>query len=191
MTRDFTLKGVWFLNRVLDWVTWPIMQLCELVLGSLLFAAVAINVANVVGRYVLGSSLGWAEEVLTYSMIWGVFIGGILVTLKNDHLCVDLLAQYLPPLGRRLLDILILLGLIGCCVYVARQSEQVLALFSRTGQRSTVAGLPMVWIHGAIMVGFTMMAIAGGLRLLRVAVDSANIALCGQPLLRDHAQRGL
>ena len=36
--------------------------------------AIAINLANVVGRYVFAAPVFWAEEVLMFMIIWGIYI---------------------------------------------------------------------------------------------------------------------
>jgi hypothetical protein len=59
--------------------------------GVLLLTAVAINVANVIGRYVFDAPVSWAEEVMSYGIIWGVFIAVAAVTYQGNHLRMDLL----------------------------------------------------------------------------------------------------
>ena len=171
------LRWLALADRLVFWIEWPIRHSCRIVLGTLIFAAIAVNFANVFGRYVLGFSLGWAEEVMTYALIWAVFIGGIVVTLENEHLRTDFLSGLLRGVWRHVLEMLILVCLIGLCLHVARQSEVVMALMARTGQRSTVANIPMLWMHAAVMIGFTMMAAAGVLRFLRVTVEAARAHL--------------
>ena len=167
-------------DRLVFWVEWPIRHGCRIVLGALIFVAIGINIANVFGRYVLGVSLGWAEEVMTFALIWAVFIGGIVVTLENEHLRTDFLSGLLRGVWKHVLEAVILICLIATCLHVARQSETVMALMARTGQRSTVAGIPMLYVHAAVMIGFTLMAAAGVLRLARVAVEALRTAMGGQ-----------
>lgn len=174
------------LDRLLGWLEWPIRQACRTVLGSVIFAAIAVNFANVVGRYVLGMSLGWTEEVMIMALIWAVFIGGVVVTLENEHLRTDFLSGLLPGIWRHGLELLIMAVMIVACLHVSRQSESVVALMARTGQTSTVANIPMLWVHSAVMIGFALMAFAGALRFLRVAVEAARLALGGGDTLPRH-----
>ena len=51
----------------------------------------AINIANVIGRYVFDAPVSWAEEVLSYMIIWGVFIAVGAITYQGNHLRMDLL----------------------------------------------------------------------------------------------------
>ena len=41
-------------------------------IGLILLLAIAINFANIVGRYAFLAPLPWAEEVLSFLVIWGV-----------------------------------------------------------------------------------------------------------------------
>lgn len=78
---------------------------------------------NVFARYVLNSSIVWAEEVAQYLMIWIAYLGAGLALREGRHVAVEMLQERLPaPLGRRLrmvvgglvlafLGILTLLGL--------------------------------------------------------------------------------
>ena len=60
---------------------------------ALLFlVAVAINIINVIARYVFSDPIFWAEEVLIFIVIWTVFIlvaGSI--TYRGAHLNMDLI----------------------------------------------------------------------------------------------------
>src|SRR5918911_4584789 len=48
-------------------------------------------------RYVLNDSLAWTEEIARYALMWVVFIGGAMVTRRNTHIAVELLANVMKP----------------------------------------------------------------------------------------------
>src|SRR5216110_372385 len=48
-------------------------------------------------RYVLNDSLSWTEEIARYGLMWLVFIGGAVVTRRNRHIAVELLANVMKP----------------------------------------------------------------------------------------------
>lgn len=123
-------------------------------LGALIFTGVALNFANVVGRYVFLKPIIWAEEVLVFIMIWCVMLGATLVTWENQHLRMDAVYHLTPPRVRRWLNLLSTLAFLVAGVFVLVQSARVVAVVAGTGQRSVVAEIPMVIPYGALPVSF-------------------------------------
>ncbi|WP_376099861.1 TRAP transporter small permease [Roseomonas sp. CCTCC AB2023176] len=135
-------------------------------LGVLMVLIVVLNVANVVGRYVFSAPVPAADEIMTYVMVWGVFLGGAVVTLRGSHLTMDLVVGLLPAGLRAVAEVASLLTLIGVLGFVAWQSLDYLETLGMVGLTSMSARLPMTWIHAAIPVGFALMMVAAALRLL-------------------------
>ncbi len=134
-------------------------------LGLLIFTGVAINFANVVGRYVFGSPILWAEEALVFIMIWCVFLGVILVTWEGRHIKMDLLSVKFAPPWRQIINGLMTLGFILVCVFVIRESWGVVKLLYQTGQESVIARIPVYPMHASILIGFVAMLVVVLVRL--------------------------
>ena len=132
------------------------LRVIRAVLGSLILAGVALNFANVVGRYVFSAPIIWAEEVLVFIMIWCVMLGATLVTWDDQHLRMDAVHHLTPPRVRRWLNLITTLAFVGAGAFVLAQSLRVLLLAARTGQRSVVADLPMVIPFAAIPLSFAI-----------------------------------
>lgn len=130
------------------------------IIGVLLLVAVAINIANIIVRYVFNSSIFWAEEVLVFIVLWGVFLGGIAAAYNGDHLKVDLFSVHITGPLKPIVNALIAVSLAVCGVIVASESFQVVSAMARTGQVSVAAGIPVVVPHLALFVGFSLMAVA-------------------------------
>lgn len=129
-------------------------------LGALMLAGVAISFANVIGRYVFGHPLFWAEEVLVFMLIWGVFIGTAAAAFDRRHLVMDLFTADLRGGWRRAVGAATVVALLLCCGFMALQSWKVVRLFFESGSVSVSAGVPK-WIpHSAILVGFVLTAVA-------------------------------
>ena len=54
------------------------------------------NGVNVVARYFFGSPFSWAEELMLFLMIFGVFAGGIAVTWRNQHIRIETIIERAP-----------------------------------------------------------------------------------------------
>lgn len=125
-----------------------------------MLAGVAINFANVVGRYLFGRPLFWAEETMVFITIWGVFVGIAAIAYNGDHLNMDLFSQAIRGRWRIALNAAVAGTLLGCCIFVAAQSFQVVMLFAHAGQVSVAAGIPKAIPHAALAVGFVLTAAA-------------------------------
>lgn len=141
------------------------IRLPHFILGSLMLVGVAISFSNVIARYVFGHALFWAEEVLVFIAIWGVFIGAAAAAYERAHLSMDLFSRSIRGPWRLLLNAAMVVTLLACCGFMVAQSWQVVSLFYQSGVVSVSAGMPK-WIpHAAILVGFALIAIAVLVRL--------------------------
>jgi TRAP-type C4-dicarboxylate transport system permease small subunit len=133
--------------------------------GVILLAAVAINIANVVGRYVFDAPVSWAEEVMSYMIIWGVFVAVGAITYQGSHLRMDLLVLNARGWFARSLGALTV-GLMVCCAcFMMWQSFQIVRLYAATGETSMGARIPLIYAHTALLVGFVLMAAAAVVRI--------------------------
>lgn len=133
--------------------------------GCILLAAVAINVCNVFGRYLFYRPLFWAEEVLMYLIIWGVFISAGSITYQGLHLKMDLLVINVRGKARMLLGGLSVALALACSAFMAVQAFKVARIYFNNGEESITAHFPLVYTHAAILVGFILMFAAAALRI--------------------------
>ena len=49
---------------------------CQWSAAAIFIFVCGLNFSQVFGRYVLGSSIPWGEEIMRYSMIWVMMLGG-------------------------------------------------------------------------------------------------------------------
>jgi TRAP-type C4-dicarboxylate transport system permease small subunit len=129
------------------------------IIGCLILVSVAINLANVIGRYFFQSSIVWAEEAMIYIMVWCVFIGAILVTWEGRHLKMDLLSTTLPGRWKRATNLLAAVLFVVIAALVAIVSFRVTSMMGQLGQQSVVAKVPMVIPHAAVTLGFVLMLV--------------------------------
>jgi TRAP-type C4-dicarboxylate transport system permease small subunit len=135
------------------------------VAGTLLLAAIAINIANVVGRYVFSAPVFWAEESLIDILVWGVFICAGSISYSGNHLSMDFFTAKARAPYRAFLGALIVLLTVICAAFVATQTLQIVALYYRSGEVSMGAHIPLVFTHSAVLVGFVLMGLAAIVRV--------------------------
>jgi TRAP-type C4-dicarboxylate transport system permease small subunit len=129
-------------------------------IGGILAACILINAANIVGRYAFSAPLAWAEEVLSFLIIWGVCLGASAVTYDRRHLAMDILMGAYTPAFRRLVDGAILVTLIGFSAFTAFQAWKIVQIMARNGQVSITAEIPMTVPYLGFVVGFSMIVLA-------------------------------
>jgi TRAP-type C4-dicarboxylate transport system permease small subunit len=132
--------------------------------GVILLAAIAINITNIVGRYVFNEPVSWAEEAMSYMIIWGVFVAAGAITYQGLHLRMDLLVMNMKGISARLLGALTVILIVVCAIFVMQQSYKILQLYMMTGETSMGARIPLIYPHAALLVGFFLIAAAAIVR---------------------------
>ncbi len=133
--------------------------------GVLFFVAVGINIVNVVGRYVFSLPVFWAEEILTFIVIWIVFLLAGSVTYRGAHITMDLLYSAFSLRWKRVVNIAIVASLIGCSLFTATQSWKVIGLHFRNNAVTGGTDIPLIYPHSALLFGFLFMAAAAIVRI--------------------------
>lgn len=133
--------------------------------GALFLIAVVLNIVNVIGRYVFGMPVFWAEEALTFTIIWIVFLVVGTITYRGAHLNMDLMYSRMPAPLQRVVRIAIALALIVCSVFTAIQSWKVVELHYMTQGVTAGTNISLVIPHSALLFGFSFMAAAAIVRL--------------------------
>ena len=138
-----------------------------LVLSAIsLLIAVALNLANIVGRYVFLSPIASAEEIMLFLFVGTVFLGNSVVGWEGKQIRMDVFLLVLPAPLRRVFDVLADLAVIVVSVvliWVAWPAIQMLAEFD---QRSQAADIPLVIPQALVPIGLGLNAILVAARLV-------------------------
>ena len=144
-----------------------LMRGIERVLAYALLATIALNFANVVGRYLFGRTLVGADELQTYTMVWIAFLGAAVVAWRGEHLRMDILLKlWRPGVQRafRLLEAVLVLVVVGFALW---QSVRYVASMLRLGAASPMAQVPMWLPHSGVAVGLALLILAALWRFAR------------------------
>jgi TRAP-type C4-dicarboxylate transport system permease small subunit len=136
------------------------IKMPHVVAGTLFLIAVVLNFVNVIGRYVFGMPVFWAEETLTFLVIWIVFVVAGSITYRGAHLNMDLLYSRMPFRLKRVINFVIALTFIACAIFTAVQSWKVVSLHYRNHGVTAGTEIPLVIPHSALLFGFSFMALA-------------------------------
>src|SRR5580692_1896541 len=138
--------------------------------GLMLVASVAINFANIIGRYFLSVSSAWAEEVMLFLMIGAVFLAAPPVGWLGRHIRMDVIVSLLPPRVRGVFEVFSDLVTIATCVMVAIFAWPVITMLDELDQRSAMANIPLVIPQIVVPLGMILMALLIAVRLIAVGV---------------------
>jgi C4-dicarboxylate transporter, DctQ subunit len=128
-------------------------------IGILLIVITFVLFGNVVLRYFFNSNLGWAEEFSRYGVVWITLIGASACVAKGAHITVDAISRFLSAKGRRVLEITVIAVCIACTAILFWYSLNLTLKITRLGQMSSTLGVPMMYVYGAMPVGFFLMGI--------------------------------
>jgi TRAP-type C4-dicarboxylate transport system permease small subunit len=159
-----------------------LMGVIRVVSGALLVGSVAVNFANIIGRYFLSVSIPWAEEVMLFMMIGCVFLNCGLVGWSSRQIRMDAFVSMLPPALRSIVELVCEIVLMATSLLLAILAWPVVSMLAELDQRSQAANIPLVLPQAMMPIGFLLMAILIAVRLLTHRAPGENAL----PKLSDH-----
>jgi TRAP-type C4-dicarboxylate transport system permease small subunit len=134
--------------------------------GVMLVASVALNFANVIGRYFFSVSIPWAEEAMLFLMVGCVFLGNGVVAWSGRQIRMDIIVSRMPPKVREALDLFSELVLIATAVTIVIFAWPVIRDLAAFDQRSQAADFPLAIPQALVPIGLAIMALLVAVRLL-------------------------
>ena len=134
--------------------------------GMLLVLSVALNFANVVGRYFFNASIPWAEEAMLFLMVACVFLGNGLVAWSGRQIRMDVIVNMMPAKVRAALELFSEIVLIATATTIVIFAWPVIRDLAAFNQRSQAADIPMVIPQAMVPIGLSIMALLVAVRLL-------------------------
>ena len=156
------------MGAVATGVRW-LLSITRAVAGICLLGSVAINFANIIGRYFFSVSIPWAEEIMLFLMVGCVFTGCCAVAWEGRQIRMDVVVSMLPPKVRYVLDLLSELALIATAGAVTAFAWPVIQQLAEFDERSQAADFPLVIPQAMIPIGYALMALLVAVRLMQRA----------------------
>jgi TRAP-type C4-dicarboxylate transport system permease small subunit len=146
-------------------VRW-LLAITRTIAGVCLLGSVAINFANIIGRYFFSVSIPWAEEIMLFLMVGCVFTGCCAVAWEGRQIRMDVVVNMLPAKLRTALGLLSELVLIATAAAVTTFAYPVIVQLAEFDERSQAANFPLVIPQAMVPIGYTLMAVLVAIRLM-------------------------
>jgi C4-dicarboxylate transporter DctQ subunit len=163
--RDASIAGLGMIENLLRGVR-ALLAVIGVLSGVLLIASVALNFANVVGRYFFNASIPWAEEAMLFLMVGCVFLGNGVVAWSGRYIRMDIIVNLMPPKVRAALELLSELVFLATTTAIVVFAWPVIRDLGAFDQRSQAADFPLVIPQALVPIGLSIMAFLVGVRLL-------------------------
>ena len=134
-----------------------LVSLLRTLAGVLLLLSVALNFANVVGRYFFSVSIYWAEEVMLFLMVGCVFLGNGVVAWSGRQIRMDVIVGMMPPKVRDALYLFSELLFIAVAAAIVVFALPVMRDLWAFDQRSQSAEVPLVYPQSLVPIGLSLM----------------------------------
>lgn len=128
-------------------------------IGVVLIAATALVFVNVFLRYVFNYSLSWGDEVITYSLLWLVFLGGGVAARQGAHISMEAVLTVLSARTQQRNAVLVNLVCAALSAVVGYLGWRLAVAVRSLDQVGAASGLPMFWVYLAIPAGCALMVL--------------------------------
>ncbi|MCK4259176.1 MAG: TRAP transporter small permease [Halanaerobiales bacterium] len=125
-----------------------------LILIVVMFLIVGMNVFS---RYVLNSSLGWADELSRFIFIWISFLGAVLAYVDNEHIGLDFIVEKMP--SQKIKLIFRLIGDLGILIVVSFLTYYGWYVATSATNVSPALYIPMKTIYMIVPISAALMVL--------------------------------
>jgi TRAP-type C4-dicarboxylate transport system permease small subunit len=164
--NDLEQPGRIMMESLVKGVRW-LLVVTRTVSGICLLASVAINFANIIGRYFFSVSIPWAEEIMLFLMVGCVFTGCCAVAWEGRQIRMDVVVGMMPPKAREFFAVLSELVMVATAIAVAAFAWPVISQLAAFDERSQAANFPLVIPQAMVPIGYGLMGLLVAVRLLR------------------------
>jgi len=119
---------------------------------------VALAVAQIVLRNLAGTSLVWADPLLRNAVLWIGLLGAMIASRKDEHIRIDLAANFLPERLLPWITGLVDLFTAGICLLTAWYGLGFV-IEERQFGGAAFAGIPSWLLQSVIPLGFGVIAL--------------------------------
>lgn len=115
---------------------------------------VCLSFVQVVSRYVFSFSITWAQELITYLLVWLVFMGCSMGLRDNEVAALTVVVDKFSPKGRRIARIAVQVLLILFCVVGIWGNNEVIA--NMWNKKSSIMKMNLGYVSLAFTVSLAV-----------------------------------
>ena len=148
------------LNRVYK----VLAQVLNMISAVFMALLILIVLYSVFSRYILNSSIAWAEEVSRFLFIFVICIGAVTAYFRNEHLGLDLLVKILPRSIHKQIDFIknsLMLFITGFMTYGGWR-----LMMASMDSRSPALRIRMGYIYSILPVFAALLFVTTAVRLV-------------------------
>jgi TRAP-type transport system small permease protein len=131
--------------------------LTDVVLAVLLAGMGVMVLTNVALRYGFNSGIAISEEVSRFFFVWMTFIGAIVATHEGTHLNVDTFVNMMPPVGRKICEV-ISIGLMLWCNVLLLKGSWIQSIIN-LDNHAPITGAPLAVMYATGVVSSVAISI--------------------------------
>jgi C4-dicarboxylate transporter DctQ subunit len=131
----------------------------EIILSVFLVEMALLTFVQVVLRYVFGSSMTWAEELLRYQLCFVAFFGADIGLKHGSHIGAEILKYILPQRFRPLLKAFIFLVIFAFCLFFTYYGLILVLKVRAMGQVTAAMRIPKYLVYLPIPIGGFFMCV--------------------------------
>lgn len=166
--RSIFMKTLLTVSNIIDTLTKWLGKLA----AALVLMMIAVIFYNVFGRYVLGASPIWLQELEWHLMAPVALLGISVLMMEKGHVRVDMIYEKLSFRNQQILDLVsMIIGVMVCLLFIRYSVGFVETSWSTLEGSPDPGGLPGRYILKAMLpVGFAVLALQCVSRAIRHAV---------------------
>jgi TRAP-type C4-dicarboxylate transport system permease small subunit len=149
-------------KQPLDWFDRAIVPLLGIFAAVVMFAMMVLTCVDVIGRYFLNRPLHGGFELTEMLLAALIFAGLPLVTLRNDHVTVDLFDPMTPDWLLRIQHVTACAVGLVCTAYLAWRLWVRAENISAAGETTAQLKIRLAWLaySMSLLMAFTAVALA-------------------------------
>ena len=143
-------------KTLLQRLLWVLDGLEKWAVVLLLVGIVVLIFSGVLSRFIFHYSIAFTEELARFLFVWGALLGAASALKTGEHGGIPLLANRFGPRGRRIVELVVAVGVTGFMCYLVFMTAVSTMKSFQSGQISTTTEIPVWTINFGMMLAFAL-----------------------------------